>query len=170
MYRPREVGACHEQPVGERALLPLLLPVLPWPHHRQARLPASRAHLLAGAGACAQARWARATPLGTLAGSPRGTGSSTCWSTPTSVQPVQAGHHRGLGHQEQLGQPRLLHVHVLHAQRQVYGSLLAGRRSRPGPDEQFLHWPGHAHQLQHLLQLLRLQGELGQTLGEEPLR
>lgn len=44
----RGPGARHERLVGERALLPVLLPTLPGPHRRQARLPASRAHLLSG--------------------------------------------------------------------------------------------------------------------------
>ena len=84
------------------------------------------------------------------------------------VQPAQAGQHRGLGDQEQPGQRRLLHVRALRAQRRVHGCLLAGQRGGPGPDEQFLHRPGHVHQLQHL-QLLRLRRELGQALGVEPL-
>ena len=45
----QEIGARHQRPVGDPALLPLLLPALPLPHRHQARLPASRAHLLAGA-------------------------------------------------------------------------------------------------------------------------
>lgn len=61
-------GARHERPVGERALLPFLLPTLPWPHCCQARLLAARAHLLAGARARARACWSRGRPFGDPAG------------------------------------------------------------------------------------------------------
>lgn len=53
---------------------------------------------------------------------------------------------------------------------QIYSPFLPRKRGWPGPDEQFLHWPWHSHQLQHLfLWLLWLRCQHWQALWEEPL-
>ncbi|XP_051837121.1 alpha/beta hydrolase domain-containing protein 17C isoform X1 [Antechinus flavipes] len=178
-----------------RVVLALLLPALPQPHRSQARLPAARAHLhrvgpgaargaAPGSGFGAAAAAATAAAAAAAAAAARGGGGSSggCRSARgvqpapereggLAVLPARAGRRRGLLLSHSPRQPAGLHVRPLRSQQSLHAALLARQRRGPGPDVQLLHWPRLPHQLQHLLlRLLGLRRQLGQALGEEPLR
>lgn len=117
-----------ERPVTQRALLPVLLPTLPQPHRRQARLPAPRAHVrlhsTAGDGRhSTRCGFQRAGAQRCVGFRRRGRGGQVEASperpSRVSVLAARAGHDRGVPHPLQSGQQSGMHVHSLCSQRQV---------------------------------------------------
>lgn len=117
-----------EWSVAERAVLPVLLPTLPQPHCRQARLPAPRAHVrlrsTAGGGRPSARRGLqRAGAQRHVGFRGRGLGgqmeASPDRAGGVSVLAARAGHDRGVPHPLQSGKPSRMHVHPLCSERQV---------------------------------------------------